>query len=773
MRVSLLTFAEFVSTEGAPFMLNTLRRIVQEVGTATNRQEALTISARRVKEAMAVDACFICLADMENSEYVLMAAEGLNPDSVGKVRLGLKEGLMGLVGERKSPVNLIDASAHPCFCYFPETGEERYHGFLGVPIIRYRQVLGVLAVQHQERRLFDQNEVAFLVTIAAQLAGAIDHAAESAGVGGLLNGQAKRTNFIQGLWGAPGVAFGTIVVFHPFAKLEAVPDRRVQDVAAEEAVFRNTVTVLQNELRASGNRMVDILPKEARMLFDTYVMLLGSEDLISSTVRRIHAGNWAPGALRDTIAQHARVFDQMEDPYLRARAADVRDIGRHILTRLASGSKTLGQCPEHCVLVGDEISVSQIAEVPLERLVGLVCMRGSGLSHIAILARSLGIPAVMNLGKLPLSRLNGAEIIVDGYQARVYINPSRAVRDELVQLATEETELSAGLRELRSLPAETPDGVRLSLHVNAGLQSDFSPSLDSGAEGIGLYRTEIVFMVREFFPVEKEQYQVYRKVLETFAPKPVTMRTLDVGGDKPLPYLSVQEDNPYLGWRGIRVTLDHPEIFLIQLRALLRANAGLGNLRVLFPMVTRVGEVEDAIELLERAYRALMEEGVVSIKPKLGVMIETPSAIFQFEALARRVDFFSIGTNDLTQYVLAVDRNNARVAELYDCLHPAVIRAVLEIVKRARKAAKPVCVCGEMAGDPAAAILLLGMGIDNLSMAASNLPRVKWVIRSFSQEYARELLDTALEMEEATDVRDLLNGALRNAGLDGLIRAGK
>ncbi len=754
-------------------MLNTLRRIVQEVGTATNPDEALAISVRRVKETMAVDACYISLAYVESGEYVLMAADGLNPECVGKVRLGMNEGLMGLVGERKAPVNLKDASAHPRYRYVPETGEERYHGFLGVPIIRYRQLLGVLAVQHREHRLFDQNEVAFLVTIAAQLAGAIDHASTSAGISRLLNGQSTGTGFIQGVWGAPGVAFGTIMVFHPLANLEAVPDRAIQDIAAEEATFRNTVAALQDELRESGGRMATILPAEARMLFDTYVMLLGSEDLISSTVRRIHAGNWAPGALRETIFQYAQVFDQMEDPYLRARAADVRDIGCHILTRLASGSRTLEQCPERCVLVGDEISVGQIAEVPLERLVGLVCMRGSGLSHVAILARALGIPAVMGLGDLPLRRLDGTDIVIDGYQGRVYIHPSRAVRDEFEQLAKEEADLSACLRGLRNLPAETPDGVSFALHVNAGLQSDFSPCLESGAEGIGLYRTEFAFMVREFFPAEKEQYQVYREVLEAFAPKPVTMRTLDVGGDKPLPYFCVQEENPSMGWRGIRVTLDHPEIFLTQLRAMLRANAELGNLHVLFPMVTRVGEIDDAVNLLERAHQELVEDGVASLKPKLGVMIETPSAIYQFEALARRVDFFSVGTNDLTQYLLVVDRNNARVADLYECLHPAVIRAVGEIVDRARRAAKPVCICGEMAGDPAAAILLMGMGIDNLSMAASNLPRVKWVIRSFTQEHARELLGKALEMEEATEVRNLLNGALRHAGLEGLVRAGK
>jgi phosphotransferase system enzyme I (PtsP) len=400
-------------------------------------------------------------------------------------------------------------------------------------------------------------------------------------------------------------------------------------------------------------------------------------------------------------------------------------------------------------------------------------MRGSGLAHIAILARVLGIPAVMGLGDLPLGRLDGSEIVVDGYQGRIYIRPSPAVRDEFERLAKEEAELAAGLTELRSLPAETSDGARITLDVNAGLLSDIPPSLECGAQGVGLYRTEFAFMVREFFPGEDEQYQVYRKVLEAFAPRPVTMRTLDVGGDKPLPYLSVEEDNPYMGWRGIRVSLDHPEIFLTQLRAMLRANAGLGNLRLLLPMISRVGEVDDAIGLLERAHRELVDEGLESIKPPVGVMLETPSAIYQFAALARRVDFFSIGTNDLTQYVLVVDRNNARVANLYECLHPAVIHAVREVVQRAQQTRKPVSVCGEMAGDPAAAIVLLGMGIDNLSMAASNVPRVKWVIRSLTRRRARELLGKALQMEEATDIRQMLNDALQHVGLGGLLRAGK
>jgi phosphotransferase system enzyme I (PtsP) len=637
----------------------------------------------------------------------------------------------------------------------------------------YRRVLGVLAVQQRERRLFNEEEVAFLVTIAAQLSGTIEDAVASQGVDRMLSGKSQEASFVEGVAGAPGIALGTIMVLPPFAKLEAVPDRAVQDSAAEETAFRDAVAALQVELRTSGERMAAALPKEARTIFDAYVMLLGSESMIASTVQRIRAGNWAPGALRDTISHLAHIFDQMEDVYLRARAADIRDIGRQILARLQPQSRTSSEYPERCVLVGDEISVGQIAAVPVERLVGLVCGQGSGLSHVAILARALGVPAVMGLGDPPVDRLDGAEAIVDGYQARIYVRPSRTVRDEFARLAREEAEFTAGLKELQSLPAETPDGVKVALQVNAGLPSDIATSLDSGATGIGLYRTEFAFMVRESFPGEEEQYDTYRQVLQAFAPKPVTMRTLDVGGDKPLPYLSVREDNPNMGWRGIRVTLDHPEIFLVQLRALLRANVGLGNLRLLLPMITRVREVDEAIGLLERAHQALSKQGLESTRPPVGVMVETPSAIYQLAALARRVDFFSIGTNDLTQHVLVVDRNNARVADHYECSHPALIRAVQDIVERAHRTGKPVSVCGEMAGDPATAILLMGMGIHTLSMAASNVPRVRWAIRSFTRVRARELLRKVLAMEDALNIRHLLNDTLQQAGLGALARQGK
>jgi phosphotransferase system enzyme I (PtsP) len=284
--------------------------------------------------------------------------------------------------------------------------------------------------------------------------------------------------------------------------------------------------------------------------------------------------------------------------------------------------------------------------------------------------------------------------------------------------------------------------------------------LNCGADGVGLYRTEFLFLTRNVFPVEDEQYDIYRQLLEAFAPQPVILRTLDVGGDKILPYFPVQEENPFLGCRGIRFTLDHPEILLMQLRALLRANAGLNNLQVLFPLISRVGELDDALGLLARAYHDLLEDGQAAAMPRVGVMIEVPSAVYLVASLARRVDFLAVGTNDLTQYLLAVDRNNAEVASLYDSLHPAVLSAIRQVIDGAHQQGKPVSVCGEMTNDLAAVLLLLGMGVDALSVYPASLPRVKGALRRLTQSQARTLLEQALGLEDESAVRDLLQGAL-------------
>ncbi|SEQ93569.1 PEP-utilising enzyme, TIM barrel domain [Amphritea atlantica] len=333
-----------------------------------------------------------------------------------------------------------------------------------------------------------------------------------------------------------------------------------------------------------------------------------------------------------------------------------------------------------------------------------------------------------------------------------------------------ENEVNAGLEGLKELPAETTDGYRMPLWVNTGLITDVARSLDRGAEGIGLYRTEIPFMIRDFFPSEQDQMETYRKQLEAFAPRPVTMRTLDIGGDKPLPYFPIEEDNPFLGWRGIRVTLDHPEIFLVQIRAMLRAAEGLNNLRIMLPMVTSVHEVDESTKLIAQAVEELREEGHVINQPLIGVMVEVPAAVYQVRRFARRVDFISVGSNDLTQYLLAVDRNNPRVASLYVPYHPAVLKALQFIVHEAHKENVSVSICGEMAADPGGAILLMAMGYDVLSMNATNLPKVKFALRGISFDRARELLNQIIVMDDVDKIHMTLRNALKELGLGQLTR---
>jgi phosphotransferase system enzyme I (PtsP) len=754
-------------------MLEELRRIVQEVNEAPALEQALSVIVRRVKQAVGADVCSVYLTDFDARQHVLQATDGLRAEAVGRVRLPLNRGLIGWVSERAEPVNLDDASRHPRYLFVHETGEKRYRGFLGAPIIQNRRVLGVLVLRQRERRHFEDAEVTFVMTLASQLAGAITHARASGELGRLQEPGALPNRFLQGLAASPGIAIGMSVVVYPPADLDAVPDRPATDAAAEEAAFRAAVADAMEEIERFAARTAADLRAEDRALFDAWLLMLESDTLVDGTVERIRAGSWAPGALRETIAEHERVFDAMGDPYLRERGSDVRDLGRRILMHLQNLEARPVDYPPRTILVGDELSAMQIAAVPRGLLAGLVSTGGSSSSHVAILARGMGVPAAVGVTDLPVGRIEGLELVVDGYRGRVYVAPGAVVRAEYQRLLDEDLALSTELESLRRLPAETADGYTMPLYLNTGLVSEARPVGLEESAGVGLYRTELPFIVRDRFPGETAQMTNYRQILETFAPRPVTIRTLDIGGDKPLPYFPVKESNPFLGWRGIRITLDHPEIFLTQVRAMLRAAIGLENLQLLLPMVSTVSEVDDALLLIQRAHDELRDEGYHVQMPPVGVMVEVPAAVYQAEALARRVAFLSVGTNDLTQYLLAVDRNNAHVAKLYDELHPAVLRALVQVAAGARLYGREVSICGEMAGDPMGVVPLLGMGIHSLSMGASSLLRVKWVIRSMSRTRARELLGIALQCEDATSVRRLLLDALEDVGLGGLVRPGK
>lgn len=751
-------------------MLNTLRKIVQEVNAAKDLKAALSIIVQRVKEAMGSQVCSVYLLDPETNRFVLMATDGLNKRSIGKVSMAPSEGLVGLVGSREEPLNLEDAASHPRYRYFAETGEERYASFLGAPIIHHRRVMGVLVVQQKERRQFDEGEEAFLVTMSAQLAGVIAHAEATGSIRGLgRQGKGVQEAKFIGVPGAPGAAVGTAVVVLPPADLNVVPDRRVDDIAAELELFDKALGWVREDMQELSEKLATQLRKEERALFDVYLMMLEDAALGNEVRKVIRTGQWAQGALRQVVLDHVNRFELMDDAYLRERASDVRDLGRRLLAYLQEERKTTLVYPDNTILVSEELSPAMLGEVPEGKLVGLISVTGSGNSHVAIFARAMGIPTVMGVVDLPYSKIDGIKLIVDGYHGEVFTNPSELLSKQYAEVVEEERQLTEGLDALRALPCETLDGHRMPLWVNTGLLADVARAQQRGAEGVGLYRTEVPFMINERFPSEKEQLATYREQLQAFHPLPVTMRTLDIGGDKALSYFPIKEQNPFLGWRGIRVTLDHPEIFLVQTRAMLKASEGLNNLRILLPMISGTQELEEALHLIHRAWGEVRDEGTDVPLPPIGVMIEIPAAVYQTRELARQVDFLSVGSNDLTQYLLAVDRNNPRVADLYDFLHPAVLQALQKVVNDAHLEGKPVSICGEMAGDPAAAVLLLAMGFDSLSMNATNLPKVKWLLRQVTQSKATELLGQVMTMDNPHLIYSTLHLALRNLGLGRVI----
>ncbi len=756
-------------------MLKTLRSIVQHVAVHGDFADAVRALVTEVKQAVETDVCSIYLRSESRNGYVLAATDGLNTDQIGEVSLALDQGLVGLVGRRAEPINLEAAKRHPDYHFLPESGEEAFNAFLGVPIIHQRRVLGVLVVQQTASRRFDESEEAFLVTLAAQLASLVAHA-DAVGESAILpqrDGEDAQRRIreqndtcFMGVAGSPGIAIGRAVVMHPVADLDAVPERETENVTQELLLLDRALESVRRDIRKINEEFESSLPKEELALFEAYLHMLDENALAGDIRARVQRGQWAQGALKQVIREHLDRFELMEDEYLRERGADVKDLGLRVLAYLQDIRDKKTVFPKDVVLVGDEVTPAMLANVTPERLRGIVSVKGSGNSHVAILARAMDIPAVMGALDLPAYDLEGETLLVDGHYGEVFRRPAEARLQQSRELIEQERIFDEELDELKELPCITRDGWRVQLWVNIGLSGDITRSLDRGAEGIGLFRTEIPFMSKDRFPTEAEQMSLYREHMTAFEPRPVTMRTLDIGGDKSLSYFPITEENPFLGWRGIRVTLDHPEIFLVQVRAMIKANAGLsGDLRIMLPMVSSAAELAAAKVLINQAYSEVLEEGADVKPPQVGVMIEVPAAVYQARLLAKEADFLAVGSNDLTQYMLAVDRNNPRVAELYQDVHPAVITALREVARAAHTEETGVGICGELAGTPAGAVLLMAMGYHVLSMNATHLPKVKWVIRNIKRSDARRMLAKVLRMDSAGEVNAFMHQQLSDAGL--------
>ncbi|MCY7294272.1 phosphoenolpyruvate--protein phosphotransferase [Alteromonas sp. a30] len=760
-------------------MLTKLKEIVQEIGQIPVLDEALACVAHRLVEVMNISCCSIYLADYQNKVFELVATDGLSADSVGKVSIGFSEGLIGFVGQKGEPINVPDAQTHWRYKHIPEVEEEAYHGFLGTPIIHQRQVLGVITIQDKQTRKFGEEEEAFLVTLAAQMALEIANA-EVRGVIRVNEPRhlgKKRQSVIFGVPGSPGLNIGLGLVPEDRIQLKDYVLQRSDDISEDIAVYREAVLATKDDIQELTERIAGTVPQDVASIFQLYEQLLDANSLGNEVESKILEGWNAPSALKLVVEGYRNQFAMMSDPYMKERAIDVEDLGGRVFAYLVNDKVVPEVDVDSIILVAETVTAAMLAEYPMEKLKGIISLRGSGNSHTAIMARAMGIPAVMGLSDVPLAVFNRYPILIDGYSGTIRVNPEEAELKRFKRLIVEEQELERIIAQYADLCAITRDGEPLELLINAGLSADLDASYLALGDGIGLYRTEIPFMQKERFPSEQEQVNLYRTMLKAYPNKSVTMRTLDVGGDKPLPYLSYEEDNPFLGWRGIRLTLDHPEIFIVQVRAMLRASIGFSNLRIMLPMITSVSEVKESKRLINQAFSEVQDEwlaeGEVLKRPEIGVMIEVPATVYQIPALAEQVDFFSVGTNDLIQYLLAVDRNNPRVSSIYNNLHPAVLAVLKQIIDQANAVDTPVTLCGELGADPAAIILLLAMGYRKLSVNGHNLAKVKWVVSQIDIVEAQRILDDVLKQPDSLEIGEILNLELENMGLGGLVRAGK
>ena len=747
-------------------MLTRLREIVEKVAMAASLPEALELLVKETCQAMHTDVCSIYLADIPHRCFYLMATKGLKKPKGRAVSLSFDEGVVGEVGRLSELINLADIREHPNFTYLPQVKEDDLRAFLGVPIVYRRQLLGVLVVQQKERRLFNESEESFMVTLATQL-GAILSQVQTKG----LFGQYRQSR-IKALSVSTGVvmAYGWQEMSQP--TLDHVFKASALDIKSELNRLTVALEDATSECRRFSKRFMANSQKESAAIFDLYSHLLNDPQLRQKMTGVIQQGYVAEWAVKVVIEKFSAQFSSLKDRYMRERASDLKALGQRLLFHLDDDLSTTNTWPDRFILVADELSANLLAELPEQQLAGVIVRDGATHSHSAILVRAMGIPAIMGADIQP-ELLHNRMLILDGYRGEIFIEPEPFIMQEYRQIIDEERVLSQLAEEQLEQQAVLKNGESISVQLNAGLSIKYEQRISVGIDGVGLYRTEIPFMLQSGFPSEDEQKNRYREILSFFPNKPVVLRALDIGADKQLPYMPINEENPCLGWRGIRILLDQPEIFLIQLRAMLKANLEFKNLKILLPMVTSIDEIEEAKALLLRACAEVSREMKCEcILPPVGIMLEVPSLVFMLPQLAHRVDFISIGTNDLTQYLLAVDRNNTHVALLYDNLHPALLRSLNIIALECQRYQLPVSVCGEMAGTPMGALLLIGLGFRQLSMSGRSLPRVKYLLRHLDPAILQPFMQQVLKAETAIEIKKLSADFMERQGLGGLIRGG-
>ncbi len=730
-----------------PAMRIIMRRLREIMAEPSDGQSRLDKIVRQIAGLMVAEVCSIYLKRLDGS-LELFATEGLNPGAVHNTLLKRGEGLVGRCAELAVPINEPDAQNHPAFAYRPETGEEIYHSFLAVPILRGGDVLGVLTVQNRTEKEYSDEDVEVLQTTAMVLA---EHLVSGsvAGVNSATEFSRAVAHVVRGQPISEGLALGHAVlhdarvVVTQFKSEDPVAESERLEVAVEELKASIDEMLEQGDLNMSG---------EHREVFEAYRMFAHDRGWLRRMKEAIRRGMTAEGAVERVQNDTRSRMLRQADAYWHERLKDLDALSDRLLRVLSGGARgqsPVADLPHDTILVARSMGPADLLDYDRAKLRGLVLEESGGQSHVAIVARALGIPAIGNARGV-IDRVDqGNPIIVDALSGEVHIRPSTGVITAYGDKARFRARRHRKYRTLRDKPAVTKDGQRVELHINAGLEVDVPHLVESGADGIGLFRTELQFMVSSTLPRLERQVEMYSHVLDRAKTKPVVFRTLDVGGDKALPYLRQPvEENPALGWRAIRLALDRPGLMRTQVRALLRATAGR-ELRLLLPMVTTVGEVEMSRALIERELTLMRRRGAPGPKAMhIGAMIEVPSLLYELDTLLPRVDFLSVGSNDLLQYLFAADRNNERVSGRYDVLGAAPLRALAAIADAAKRHDRPLSLCGEMAGRPLEAMALIGLGYRSISMAPVSVGPVKSMVLSLDADALQRWLMPAVETGE-------------------------
>ncbi len=748
---------------GGPRVL--LRRLREVMAEPVSAQERLDKIVVLIAANMVAEVCSVYVLRVD-STLELYATEGLNRDAVHHTVMKSDEGLVGLVASQASAINLSNAQAHPAYSYRPETGEEIYHSFLGVPVLRAGNTLGVLVVQNRARRNYSEEEVEALQTTAMVLAEMIASGELSALALPGAEPAARRSVHVKGSGLSEGIALGHVVLHEPRV---VVTNFIADDVPKELDHLRAAV----ESLRANLDELLEhgdvVEGGEHREVLEAYRMFAHDRGWVHKLEEAVMTGLTAEAAVERVQSDTRARMLRQTDPYLRERLHDLDDLANRLMRQLTGRDHAPSResLPENAILVARSMGPAALLDYDRKRLRGLVLEEGGPHSHVAIVARALGIPAIGEIDNATGIVDPGDAVIVDGSTGDLHIRPLPDMEAAYVERVRLRARRQQQYSALRDKPCVTKDGEEIKLLINAGLSVDLPHIEDTGAGGIGLFRTELQFMVAANFPRTSEQYTLYRAVLDAAGDKPVTFRTLDIGGDKVLPYMrNVEEENPALGWRAIRLGLDRPGLLRTQIRALLRA-AGSRALKIMFPMISTVQEFDQAKELVERELTHLRRHGhKLPDEVEVGSMVEVPSLLYQLDELLDRADFLSVGSNDLVQFLYAIDRGNPRVSNRFDAISPPILRALKDIADKAREHQKPATVCGEMASQPIGALALVAIGYRSLSLTPSAIGPVKAMLLDVDCRKAAAFLCPLIEKPiRGAPIREQLEKFAAQSGL--------